>query len=104
MARSGPETKISRAIIKALEARGCIVYKQHGTEVSGRGRPDLLGCLPGGQMFALETKTPVGSATKIQLRHMRLLAGVGAATGFPTSVEDALGLLGLSPRPVGLGE
>lgn len=104
------EANIQRAIQAALEARGCIVMKHHASQYTGRGWPDLWVCLPdrwigerdespilvpGGQLAVLETKTPAGRATKIQLRKMAKLVALGALGGFPTSVAEALAICGL---------
>lgn len=104
------EANIQRAIQAALEARGCIVMKHHASQYTGRGWPDLWVCLPqldgtekrhgvlcpaGGHLAVLETKTPAGRATKIQLRKMAKLVAAGALGGFPTSVAEALAICGL---------
>ena len=95
MARSGPETRIGHAIMLALRQRGCMVWKHHATEVTGRGWPDLQGVLPGGRAIMLETKTPVGRAEPLQVRRIEQLRSLGAAAGFVTSVDDALRVCGL---------
>lgn len=95
MSSSGPESLLQRRIQRALVAHGCFIIKHHANAYTGRGVPDLLGCLPGGRMIALETKTPEGRRTKIQERTIRLLKERGAAAGFAQSVDEALSICGL---------
>lgn len=70
---SGPESKVVKAITAELERRGALVYNQHGSAYSGRGRPDLLGVLPGGRAFAIEVKAPGKSDSGLGLRQRREL-------------------------------
>lgn len=90
------EANLQRQIQRALEARGCIVMKHHASMYTGRGWPDLWVCLPGGRLAVLETKTPIGKATGIQLRKLAKLERTGAVAGLPTSVAEALMICGFN--------
>lgn len=90
---SGPEKRVVVAIAKALEARGAICVKTHGSAYSGAGEPDLLGCLPGGRCIALEAKRPGGGEmTMLQRRRLWAYAERGAAAGEVRSVAEALAI------------
>jgi len=77
------ESAVVKAIVTELELRGALVYNQHGSAYTGRGRPDLLGVLPGGRAFAFEVKRPGESDSGLGLRQRRELwawASRGALT------------------------
>lgn len=65
---SGPETAVLKMIVVALEERGAVVVKQHGSRYSTIGVPDLLGVLPGGRAFAVEVKKPGGGVVSAKQR------------------------------------
>ncbi len=54
-----------------LEAANAVCYKQHGSQYSKRGTPDILACIPGpytgiGYFVAIECKMPDGIVADAQ--------------------------------------
>lgn len=99
---SQPETVVVGSIRRALEARGCLVVKMHGSAFTRKGFPDLLVVLPGGETAYLEVKVPgrtdgpAGNGlSALQVRWLRVLAEQGARCGHASSVAEALEVLGL---------
>jgi len=91
------ESTLIPKILSALRAHGCKCIKTHGNQYSVKGNPDILGCCPGGQMFALEVKIPGGEAPfydhiETPKQHFELLAWkqAGARVGVVRSVKDAV--------------
>jgi hypothetical protein len=67
---SQPESRLSRAIMGAMRARGAFVWKNHGGPTMMAGLPDIAGCYRG-LFVAVETKMPGGGnpSPAQQLRH-----------------------------------
>jgi Holliday junction resolvase len=94
------ESTLIPKILAALRARGCKCIKMHGSQYAVKGTPDILGCCPGGQMFALEVKKPGGEApfydhVETPKQHSELMAWkqAGARVGVVRSVEEAVRLV-----------
>lgn len=85
-----PESRLSRAIMTALRARGAFVWKNHGGPTMMAGLPDIAGCVAG-VFFAIETKLPEGKdPSPVQkLRHEQIRAAGGHVL-VARSVADAV--------------
>lgn len=72
------ESKLSRAIMAAMRARGAFVHKNHGGPTMMAGLPDIEGVYCG-RYVAVETKMPEGQdPTPVQvLRHTQIRAAGG---------------------------
>lgn len=98
-----PESKLSRAIMAALRARGVWCMKIHGGPTMMAGAPDIVACVPvachplddpqgiTGIFVGFETKTPTGGdPTPIQAhQHDKIRAACGHVF-VPRSVQDAV--------------
>ena len=84
------ESALQRAIIAALEARGCYVVN---VVVAGRtGTPDLIVCHEG-HYIALEVKLPKQQPTAIQLVERQRVLRANGAHAVVKSVEEAVAML-----------
>ena len=94
------ETLISDKIRLELAKKGCKVfrsqvglfYTMYGEKihVGVKGESDIRGHRPDGKAFYIEAKTPVGKASKEQLKFIPAMQQSGALAGFANSVEQAL--------------
>lgn len=97
------ESKISAEIIKMLKTNfGCVVWKHWQGPMSKRGVSDILGCLPGGRMLAIEVKRPDGNygVTEAQQRFLHAIAKVGGISFVarsPEEVKERLAEIGVKP-------
>lgn len=98
------ETKVSDLIRLELSKRGCkifryqvgLFYTMYGEKihVGIKGASDLIGHRrPDGRAFYIETKTPVGKASKEQKKFIAAMQESGALAGFANSVEQALDIV-----------
>lgn len=105
-----PESKLSRAIMQAIKARGGYAVKFHGGPMTEAGTPDILACIPCdvwtedlgegryemiGRFVGIETKMPgkLNTVTPIQShRHDQIRAAGGVAI-VVTSVQEAVDAL-----------
>lgn len=87
---SQPESKLSRAIMAALRARGAFVWKNHGGPTMMAGLPDITGTYKG-VFIAIETKMPEGAGpSEVQrLRHEQITQAGGYVT-VARSVREAV--------------
>lgn len=83
----GPESRITKTIIKYLRDIGAWAIKKHGSAYMRAGLPDIF-ALVGGRFLALEMKAPRGVLTPIQARSLADLEAHGALVGVVTSVAD----------------
>ena len=94
-----PESRVVRDIRKALEARGCIVVKVHGSRYMPLGFPDLLVVVPGGETCYLEVKVPGRTdgpwGCGVDVAQLRWLWKLGAAGSRVGVVDDDRGALAL---------
>lgn len=112
---SQPESKLSRAIMDELRARGVWCMKIHGGPTMMAGAPDIVACVPVwvdgndgqyivGLFIGFETKTPSGKQpSAIQQRvHDNIRAAYGQVF-VVRSVQDAIAALEsvgyTEPRP-----
>jgi hypothetical protein len=102
---SQPESKLSRAIMSALRARGAWCFKVHGGPFTMAGVPDIIACVPVrladdhpretvGLFVGFETKTPTGDDPSPiqQHQHDKIRAACGVVI-VPRSVQDAVDAL-----------
>ena len=82
------EKSIKVACMKALRARGALVYKNHGGPMGVRGIPDLV-VHANGRTIYIEIKQPGEKPTEIQESEHRKLAAAGIPVCVCTSKEDA---------------
>jgi len=111
---SQPESKLSRAIMALLRARGCYCVKIHGGPTMAAGTPDILACVPVlftdettgkevivGTFVGFETKMPGGKGpSPIQEHVHRKISDAYGVVFVPRSVDDvvdALNWLGWVP-------
>ena len=60
------EKEITNQILRYLKTvPDCFCWKQHGSQYSTAGLPDVICCLQG-RFVAFEVKTPTGKLTKLQ--------------------------------------
>lgn len=112
------ESKLSRAIMAALRARGIWCMKIHGGPTMMAGAPDIIACVPVrhdcdqffgeiGRFVGFETKTPTGGdPTPIQHRVHDNIRSAAGVVFVPRTVEDAIdaietmrGVTGTQPMP-----
>lgn len=96
-----PESKLSRAIMAALRARGIWCMKIHGGPTMLSGAPDIVACVPIhpegphsdpiGIFVGFETKMPTGGnpSPKQAHEHDKIRAACGQVF-VPRSVQDAV--------------
>ena len=85
------ESRLSRAIMDALRARGAFVWKNHGGPTMMAGLPDIAGCYRG-VFIAIESKMPEGkdpSAVQV-LRAQQIMHAGGMVLSPCRSVAEAL--------------
>lgn len=71
---------------------GALIFDESG-EIAGRavtcdGWPDITGCLPGGRMLAIETKTARGRLRPAQIACLGTLEAAGALVIIAHSIDD----------------
>lgn len=100
---SQPESKLSRAIMTALRARGIWCFKVHGGPLTMAGVPDIIACVPiichpvddpqgiSGIFVGFETKMPTGgNPSPVQVhQHDKIRAACGHVF-VVRSVQDAV--------------
>jgi hypothetical protein len=89
------ESKLSRRIVRVLNARGHKVWKNHGSRMSLRGLADITGIAKDGRAVVLETKIPGkerSGLSEAQRRFLRDCAKVAplAIVSIVSSVADAI--------------
>lgn len=99
------ETSIQNQIRICLSQNGCIVHRINvGLFYTKDGRPirtgvptgfsDLFGhVIESGKAFYIETKTPIGKASKEQKQFIKAMKESGAIVGFARSTEQALNII-----------
>lgn len=88
------ESKLSRQIMDALRAEGAYCWKNHGSEFSVAGLPDIAGCYKG-MFFAFETKLPEkrSNTSAMQDRQMvKIRKAQGVAQVVCTPAEAVLAM------------
>lgn len=120
-----PESRLSRAIMAALRARGIWCMKIHGGPTMMAGAPDIVACVPvttfeghdnfsttviettRGIFVGFETKTPTGgNPTPVQKHQHNKIRSACGYVFVPRSVEDAvaavegLGYIGVPTGPL----
>lgn len=85
------ESKLSRKIMEALRAEGAYCWKNHGSEYSLAGLPDITGSYKG-MFFGFETKLPESrSNTSIkQEREMEKIRQSGGVAQVVCTPEEAV--------------
>lgn len=78
------ESKLSRDIMKALREHGAYCWKNHGSEFSVAGLPDITGCY-NGMFFAFETKVPE-KRSNTSVKQDREIEKIQAARGLAAVV------------------
>lgn len=97
------ETNIMNAIMVALSAAGCLMWRQNTgamRDPSGRlvryglctGSSDLVGVAHDGVFLAVEVKTPTGRVSPSQTAFIAAVRRHGGRAGVARSVEDALAI------------
>lgn len=89
------ESRISSDIIKALKIRGAFAWKNHGTELTLAGLPDIIFCYKG-IFAAIETKMPDKrtNVSAVQQRVHEKIRQSGGRVEVCCSVGEALRFLG----------
>lgn len=83
-----PESRLSRAIMSLIRARGGFVWKNHGGSTMMAGLPDITGVYRG-LMIGIETKMPEGSdPTPIQVHRHEQIKAAGGYVVVARSVRD----------------
>lgn len=102
------ESRLSRAIMTALRARGIYCFKVHGGPFTQAGTPDIIACVPVthggvtvGAFVGFETKMPEGDdPTPVQLHQHNKISRAWGTVFVPRSVDDVtdqLNWLGWDP-------
>lgn len=86
-----PESRLSRNIIKALEAEGHFAFKVHGGASMMVGLPDIIACVHG-KFIGLEVKMPgmKKTTTKVQLLVHSKIRDAEGICSIVSSVDEAL--------------
>lgn len=92
------EAQIVRAVLDYCFARGVFVWRNNSgaakTERGGfvrfgsAGSPDILGCLPGGRLLAIECKTETGKLSQDQEQFLGHLRALGAVVVVARGIND----------------
>ena len=86
---ANPETLLTKKIVSALQAMGCMCIKFHASGFTIAGVPDLI-VMRGGETVWLEIKTPTGSCSKIQENRHIQMRRYGAKIAVVRSPEEAM--------------
>lgn len=90
------ESNLSRRIVRALNSRGCNVFKVWGNAFQRRGVSDIQGSARGGFALSIETKIAGKENTLTEQQRRWLIAtartGSNARVGVATSVEQAIAI------------
>ena len=62
------EQKLQSKILKWLQRQGCYTVKV--VSATKAGVPDIIGCLPNGEFFAIEVKWLTGKPSPLQLHNI----------------------------------
>jgi hypothetical protein len=96
------ETDIQAAILAALQALGCVVWRNHAGSVrvrrgymhlSPEGTPDIVGYTPWGAMLGIEVKVAKGRVSEAQRDWRDRAAAAGCVVGIARSVAEAVDLV-----------
>lgn len=90
------ESKLSRNIMKALEAEGAFCWKTHGGSHMLAGLPDI-NCIYEGHYYGFETKMPKGKPSNIQLFIGEKIKKAGGTYLIIRSKAEALEAIGCGP-------
>jgi Holliday junction resolvase len=82
------EKTIVNSVMAVARSMGYWVMKNHGSQFSVAGLPDVL-CIREGRVVWLEAKRPGEEPTRIQEHRMRELIGVGCPVAVVRSAGDA---------------
>lgn len=92
---SQAESMLSAKIVRALNARGHQVWKNHADQYSKRGISDITGISSRGIGIAIETKNP-GNEDDLSREQFEFLVSIferGGLAGVISSVSDAIDLV-----------
>jgi Holliday junction resolvase len=87
------DTPVEKTVVKAIatyiRARGGYVVKQHGSQYTEVGVPDLL-CCYAGTFMGIEVKRdhPASKASEAQVRHIERITNAGGLAFVARKVED----------------
>lgn len=76
-------SKLQGLVIKRLEAAGC--YVVNVTSASKNGVPDIVGCLPSGQFFAIEVKEAGDRLSDLQRYNLTTITSKSGLSYIATS-------------------
>lgn len=97
------ESKLSRAIMDTIRARGGFAFKIHGSVMMMIGLPDIIACYRG-FFIALETKVPEGKGPEPAQRHrIRQIRAAGGISYVVRSVRQATRVMDAIDRKIDLG-
>ena len=82
-----PEARITKNIVNFIENIGGYAIKNHGSQYSRIGTPDIIACY-NGRFIAIEVKNKANKPTATQNLHLHLAEIAGAVAFVATSVED----------------
>lgn len=92
------ESKLSREIMRAIEARGGFCFKVHGGPWMMAGLPDIIACVKG-SYYGLETKNPDGGQASLVQQHVHgKIKAAGGKAAVVRSVGEALQVCGLEAQ------
>lgn len=91
-AMNSKESKLTKDIRDYLHSEGWLSWKNHGTQFSEAGLPDVM-AVKESKFIALEIKTATGKATVLQERWIQKLKAQGVAAGVVRCVGDVEQLL-----------
>ena len=81
------EKQVTKEILFTLREHGAFVFKHWSGPMSRKGVSDILGCLPNGQMVAIECKRKGGKPSKEQIEFIADIKRVGGMAFIADSVE-----------------
>lgn len=87
------ESALKTKIIKMIYAEFPEVWLYKSSDRFTSGIPDLIGCLPGGHLFALELKVRPNKATRLQDHVIKKIQAAGGKAGVAYDMDDVRKIL-----------
>ena len=87
------ETALKSKVLKMLHAEYPEIWTYKSCDRFTAGIPDIIGCLPGGRMFAVELKIKPNKATRLQDHVLGRIKRAGGIAGVCYSVDEVRNLI-----------
>jgi hypothetical protein len=93
-----PEALLTRSVRQLLNAAGVFHFKHWGGPMGEKGISDIIGCMKGGRMIAIELKSPKGEATPAQLEFIDRVNAAGGIGLVARTIDEVIEGLSLQDR------